>query len=107
MKLVNSETCERLASASNDLTAYLWNTTSNKQPMKRLLGHQKPVNHISFSPDGRVICSVAYGNHVKLWDASGTFLFTLHSHVGPVYMASFSGDSRLLVSGSKDNTLKM
>ena len=101
------EIYEYLASASDDLTIYLWNPSSSRKPVKRLLGHQKPVNHVSFSPDGRLICSVAYDNHVKLWSASGTFLFTLRGHVGPVYMASFSGDSRLVVSGSKDNTLKM
>ena len=28
-------------------------------------------------------------------------------HVGPVYMIAFSPDSRLLVSGSKDSTMKV
>ena len=105
---VNNEIVERLVSASDDLTIYLWNPSASTKPVNRLLGHQKQVNHVSFSPNGRLIASAAFDNHVKLWSASdGKFLFTLRGHVGPVYMASFSADSRLLVSGSKDTTLKV
>lgn len=32
---------------------------------------------------------------------------TLLGHVGPVYNCAFSADSRLLVTGSKDTTLKV
>ena len=32
---------------------------------------------------------------------------TFRGHVAPVYQVSFSADSRLLVSGSKDSTLKV
>ena len=105
---VNNEIVERLISASDDLTIYLWDPAASTKPVNRLLGHQKQVNHVSFSPNGRLIASAAFDNQVKLWSASdGKFLFTLRGHVGPVYMASFSADSRLLVSGSKDTTLKV
>jgi ribosome assembly protein 4 len=35
------------------------------------------------------------------------FIATLRGHVGPVYQCSWSSDSRLLVSSSKDTTLKV
>lgn len=38
------------------------------------------------------------------WDR---YLFTLRGHVAPVYQCAFSADSRLLVSSSKDSTLKV
>ena len=44
---------------------------------------------------------------MKLWDGlTGKFIATLRAHVGPVYQLAWSSDSRMLVSGSKDSTLK-
>ncbi|KAL8734429.1 MAG: hypothetical protein Q9181_003209 [Wetmoreana brouardii] len=106
---VDGKIVERLVTASDDFTIYLWSplTNSNK-PLARLLGHQKPINHVTFSPDGSLIASSSFDNHIKLWDArDGKFLHTLRGHVGAVYMSCFSPDSRLLVSCSKDTTLKV
>lgn len=40
-------------------------------------------------------------------DSRNRYLFTLRGHVAPVYQCAFSADSRLLVSSSKDSTLKV
>jgi ribosome assembly protein 4 len=68
---------ELLVSCSDDFTMFLWdaagpapgtdaaaaandagaNTYGGKKPLARLVGHQAPVNHISFSPDGRYVAS--------------------------------------------------
>lgn len=43
-----------------------------------------------------------------MWDGrTGTFLATLNGHVGAVYQVAWSSDSRLLVSASKDSTVKL
>ncbi|KAK8204616.1 ribosome assembly [Zalaria obscura] len=104
----SNETVERLVSASDDCTMYLWSPATSTKPVTRLLGHQKQVNHVVFSPDGTLLASAGFDNLIKLWSAKdGTFLYTLKGHVGPVYQVAFSADSRLLVSGSKDTTLKV
>ncbi|KAI4195204.1 MAG: hypothetical protein LQ350_007326 [Teloschistes chrysophthalmus] len=111
----DSRIIERFVTASDDLTIFLWSptetpttTTTNQKPLARLLGHAKPVSHVTFSPSGQYIASASFDNSIKIWSArDGAFIHTLRGHVGAVYMTCFSPDSRLLVSCSKDTTLKV
>jgi ribosome assembly protein 4 len=106
---VSNKIVERLVSASDDNVIYLWDPLGSEptKPVARMVGHQKPINHVTFSPDGLYIASSSFDNSVKLWNArDGKFLLTFRGHVAPVYQSAFSPDSRLLVSGSKDMTLK-
>lgn len=56
-----------------------------------------------------------YPFHLNLGDRNwsslclnpGKFVATLRGHVGAVYQLAWSGDSRLLASGSKDSTVKV
>ena len=61
---------ERLVSASEDQTLFIWDPMNQgAKPVARMTGHQKAVNHIVFSPDGSLLASAAWDNHVKIWGA--------------------------------------
>lgn len=99
---------ERMVTASDDFTMYLWEPLKLQKPITRMTGHQKLVNHVLFLPDGRYIVSALFDNSVKLWDGrDGKFLATFRGHVAPVYQTAWSSDLRLLVLCSKDTTLKV
>lgn len=45
---------------------------------------------------------------MRIWEGkTGKFIATLRGHVGAVYRLAWSADGRLLVSASKDSTLKV
>jgi ribosome assembly protein 4 len=100
----------KMLSGSDDFTLILWlrKEDGNWTLQARLTGHQKLVNCVRFSPDGRFIASASFDKSIKIWSAfSGKFLFNLRGHVGEVYVLAWAPDSRLIVSGSKDSTVKV
>ncbi|OUT22645.1 hypothetical protein CAS74_002390 [Pichia kudriavzevii] len=88
---IGGKLVERLVTASDDFTMFLWEPTKSSKPIY-----------------GRYVTSSSFDNSIKLWDGrDGKFIATFRGHVAPVYQTSWSSDCRLLVSCSKDTTLKV
>lgn len=51
-----------------DNTLHLWKAAEDKRPIVRMTGHQKGVNYVLYSPDGRLIVSASFDKSAKLWD---------------------------------------
>jgi uncharacterized protein YjiK len=96
---------QTLASASEDSTVILWNTTSGEID-HILAGHTNWVNSVTFSPDGQLLASASGDCTVILWDTtSGHSRFMLQSHSDAIIMTVFSPDGLSLASASWDGTV--
>ena len=59
--------------AQDDFTMYLWDPSQGTKPVARLLGHQKAINHVTFSPDGTRIFLSNVNGDIKVFEvADGT-----------------------------------
>jgi eukaryotic-like serine/threonine-protein kinase len=98
---------QRLATASDDQTARVWDAATGREILS-LRGHQGGVSSVAFSPDGRRLLSGSYDQAVRVWDlATGRDPLTLKGHSGWVSSVAFSPDGQRLASGSHDQTARV
>ncbi|MEB3341052.1 WD40 repeat domain-containing serine/threonine-protein kinase [Okeania sp.] len=72
-----------------------------------LIGHQKWVCSVAFSPDSKIVASGSEDETIKLWEVnSGREILTLRGHLGYVNSVAFSPDGKILASGSDDKTIR-
>ncbi len=75
---------KRLATASDDKTAKVWDAESGKE-LLTLRGHSGYVYGVAYSPDGKRLATASADQTAKVWDAeTGKELLTLRGHSGAV-----------------------
>jgi WD40 repeat protein len=98
---------KRLATASNDKTAKVWDAESGKE-LLTLRGHADNVRGVAFSSDGKRLATASNDKTAKVWDAeSGQELLTLRGHSKLVSGVAFSPDGKRLATASWDQTAKV
>jgi len=96
-----------VASASQDGTVRLWDTSTGEQ-CGVLEGHTNWVSSAVFSPNGNLVASASGDQTVRLWDTStGKQCGILEGHTDWVRSAVFSPDGTLVASASDDETVRL
>jgi WD40 repeat protein/serine/threonine protein kinase len=96
----------RLAAASPDGTAHVWDVASGRSRVLR--GHRRGISCIAFSPDGTRLATGSTDHSIKVWDvAEGRELHALKGHIFKVEAVAFSPDGRWLASLSRDQTVRV
>ncbi len=109
LSLAFSPDGRRLATGGEANTVKIWDV-QNGQPLRTLEGHKGDIYTVAFSPigDGRWVASAGEDSVVKVWDShTGVLVRNFRGHTGVVTSVAFSPDGRLLVSGSRDHTVRV
>jgi WD40 repeat protein/transcriptional regulator with XRE-family HTH domain len=98
---------KRIATASEDKTAKIWDANSGKL-LLTLTGHTDVIISVAYSPDGRRIATASWDKTAKIWDANtGQLLLTLIGHTDMLRSIAYSPDGKRLVTTSLDKTAKV
>jgi WD40 repeat protein len=96
----------RLATASNDGTAMIWDLTAGpplgaNRVRATLSGHTDWLWGAAYSPDGRLVATASADGTARVWDAeTGAALLQLADLGGEVGTVDFSPDGQYLAAGT-------
>ena len=100
---------QRVATASWDYTAWVWNTSGGGQVIAKLEGHSGGVS-AAFSPDGQRVVTASFDHTARVWNAAtGEVIAKPEGHSGSVFSgvrsvntAVFSPDGQRIVTTGSD-----
>lgn len=99
-----------LLAGSRNAGAEVWDLVRNVRlcQLRDWLGCSENTKVATFSPDNRLVVTVALGGTPRLWDSTnGKLLKTLADHGRDVVFLAFSPDGRLILSGAKGGSLRV
>jgi WD40 repeat protein len=97
----------RVATASDDSTARIWDAASGAG-LVVLQGHEGKVWSAIFSSDGKRIATASDDRTARVWDAAtGSTLAVLKGHEDAVSAVAFSPDGKRVATGSDDKTARI
>jgi WD40 repeat protein len=113
--LTFSKDGEYLASAGNERTVAIWKSGQPTQPIK-ILGATSTSKYqwlspagVSVHPDGTLLAVSTRGNSVAIWNfrRERPIAPEMYGHTQSVSSVDFSGDGKVLASGSEDGDIRL
>jgi WD40 repeat protein len=100
---------ERIATASWNKTARIWDAATGKPIGEPLTGHEASVSSVVFSPDGKCILTASWDRTARIWDAAtgNPIGQPLKGHENLVRSAAFSPSGKRIVTASYDKTARI
>jgi serine/threonine protein kinase len=99
-----------LASAGDDARIRLWRIEKLDDPPVVLVGHTTRVTHLTFSPTGQALASLAVGDSAPtVWDLSGQIpppRAQPAGHKAVIRALAFSPDATMLATAANDTTIR-
>ena len=96
---------QKLATASDDRSARLWDVETGKQLQG--LEHDGWVNAVAFSPDGQMLATASDDRSARLWDVETGNQLQRLEHDGSVNAVAFSPDGQKLATASDDGLARL
>ena len=99
---------ELLITCGNDPEIRLWNAATGDAAGAPLSGHERAVEQITLSPDGRTVASAGRDKKACLWDLeSRKRIATLQGDASRLTCVSFSPDGTEVATGSIDGSVSL
>jgi WD40 repeat protein/serine/threonine protein kinase len=97
---------DRLASASHDGTAIIWNLETGEAA--QTLDHSSGVYDVAWNPDGKELITASLDHNIRLWSVeTGRIVRLLPGHVAEVVSVAYSPSGNRLASASFDGTVRL
>lgn len=96
----------RLATASLDNTAAIWELATGKR-LLTLKGHGDGVAYVQFFPEGRRIVTASLDRSLRIWNHDGGLIATFSGHQDYLTCADLHPTGAWLASGGFDNTVRL
>jgi eukaryotic-like serine/threonine-protein kinase len=97
---------QKLATASTDGTARVWDATTGRERLT-LSAHAAGVRAVAFAPDGTALVTSGGDGTVQAWNAdSGKLIRAYAGHHGAVNAVAFLPDGARIVTAGDDRTVR-